>query len=37
MARPMFDCFVWNYGAVATILQEVRQEFEVQMIQAQPL
>ncbi len=33
----MFDCFLWYYGGIATILQEVYQESEVQVIQAQPL
>jgi hypothetical protein len=32
-----FYCFVWNYGGVTNILQEVCQEFEVKRIQAQPL
>jgi hypothetical protein len=36
IAGPMLDCFIWNYGGVATILQEVCQEPEVQGIQAQP-
>ncbi len=31
---PMFDCFIWHYGGIATFLQEVCQEFEVQGIQA---
>jgi hypothetical protein len=31
---PMFDCFIWHYGGIAIILQELCQEFEVQRIQA---
>jgi hypothetical protein len=27
----MFDCLIWHYGGIATILQEVCQEFEVSM------
>jgi hypothetical protein len=32
----MPDCFVWYYGGIATILQEVCQELEVKWIRLNP-
>jgi hypothetical protein len=32
----MFDYLIWHYGGIATILQEVCQEFEVQGLKLNP-